>query len=147
MRSARFILPCLLVALLAAGCGPSFFKTKGRILKDGAPFHTGEGEGLRIFLVPIDPPKGAAFDAYAGEFNNDNGTFQIKGKDGNGVPPGKYRVTMQLMKNREDMFNGSLMGLRSPYTCEVRSSSDEVVVDLDQAKIQPAKGKKDKTRS
>lgn len=55
------------------------------------------------------------------------------GKDGQGLPLGKYRVTLQLMKNKEYLFKGKLMGARSPFTCEVTSGSTEVLVDLDQA--------------
>lgn len=51
---------------------------------------------------------------------------------------------MQLMKDKEDLFNGALMGPRSPFTCEIKNSSDEVVVDLDQAKIPPPKVRREK---
>jgi hypothetical protein len=143
MRRFRCLLPCLLIAFVGVGCG-SQIKAKGRVVKDGAPFQPGEGEAVRIFFVPLDPPQGTTYDSYAGEFNNQDGTFQIKGKDGSGLPPGKYRITMQLMKNKEDLFNGGLMGPRSPFTCEVKSSSDEVVVDLDQVRLPPPKVKREK---
>jgi ABC-type glycerol-3-phosphate transport system substrate-binding protein len=143
MRCFRILLPCLLICVASAGCG-SQIKAKGRIVKGGEPFKPGEGEGVRIFFVPLDPPEGNTYDSYAGEFNNENGTFQIKGKDGNGLPPGKYRITMQLMKNKEDLFNGALMGPRSPFKCEIKSAADEVVVDLDQVKIPPPKVKRER---
>ena len=143
MRCLRVLLPCLLICVVGAGCG-SHIKTKGRVVKGGEPFKPGEGEGVRIFFVPLDPREDNTYDSYAGEFNNENGTFQIKGKDGNGLPPGKYRITMQLMKDKEDLFSGALMGPRSPFTCEIKSSSDEVVVDLDQARIPPPKVKQEK---
>ncbi len=134
MRPLRHCLPALLLSLLALGCGDSsFIKAKGRITKGGLPYHTGEGEGLRIFLVPLDPPQGSHYDSYAAEYDPDAGTFQVKGKDGKGLPPGKYRVGLQLMKDKEDLLGGSLLGKKSPFTCEVTSRGDDLVIDLDQA--------------
>jgi hypothetical protein len=141
MRCFRYLLLCLLICLVSMGCGNSQIKAKGRVLKGGAPFQPAEGEAVRIFFEPLDPPQGS-YDSYAGEFNNKDGTFQINGKDGTGLPPGKYRITLQLMKNKEDLFNGGLMGRRSPFSCEVKRSSDEAVVDLDQVKLPPAKVRK-----
>jgi hypothetical protein len=132
MRSRRSLLPMLLIGLCTVGCGgPSMIKAKGRVVKGGAPFKLGEGEGLRIFFVPLEPGE-SGYDSYAAEFHKD-GTFQVKGKDGRGLPPGKYRVMLQLMKDKEDLFDGRFMGRRSPFLCEVRKASDVVVVDLDQA--------------
>jgi hypothetical protein len=134
MCTIRGVLPFLLIGLFAIGCGSGFIKAKGRVLKGGEPFHPGEGEALRIILAPVDPPTGSTYDSYAAEFHPDDGSFQVKGKDGNGLPPGKYRVSLELLKKKEDLFKGSYTGARSPFTCEVTNSSSELVVDLDQAK-------------
>jgi hypothetical protein len=125
----------LLIGLTAAGCGgSSLTRAKGRVVKGGEPFRPGEGESLRIILVPLEAPSGGGYDSYAAEFHKEDGTFEVKGKDGKGLPPGKYRVTLQLLKKKEDLFQGSLSGPNSPFTCEVGGSSSEVVVDLDQVK-------------
>jgi hypothetical protein len=135
MRFIYRVLPCLLIGLLALGCGNNgIVKAKGRILKGGVPFHPGEGEALRIILAPLEAPAGSTYDSYAAEFHPDDGTFQVKGKDGNGLPPGRYRISVELLKKKEDLFKGSLTGPSSPLTCEVTSASSELVVDLDQAK-------------
>ena len=89
---------------------------------------------MRIILAPLETPAGSTYDSYAAEFHPDDGTFLVLGKDGNGLPPGKYRVNVELLKKKEDLFKGSLTGPRSPLTCEVTSASSELVVDLDQAK-------------
>jgi hypothetical protein len=131
MVPRRYLPLILLIGLCSLGCGrSSMIQAKGRVLKGGTPFKLGEGEGLRIFFLPLEPT-GSGYDSYAAEFHND-GTFTVKGKDGRGLPPGKYRVTLQLMKNKEDQFGGRFMGEKSPFVCEVNKASDEVVVDLDQ---------------
>jgi hypothetical protein len=147
MRGIRYLLPCLIICLVSAGCGTSHIKAKGRVIKGGEAFRPGEGEGVRIFYEPLDPPEGSSYNSYAGEFNNEDGTFQIKGKDGTGLPPGKYRITLQLMKNKEDLFNGALMGKKSPFTCEVKNASDVAVVDLDEFKPPPPKVRRGKAGS
>ena len=51
---------------------------------------------------------------------------------GAGLPPGKYRVSLQLMKNKEDQFGGRLVGVKSPFTVEVQRGGGDLVIDLDQ---------------
>ncbi len=57
----------------------------------------------------------------------------MQGKDGKGLPRGKYRVDLQLMKSKEDLLGGKLLGKKSPYVLEVTGSSDDLVIDLDTA--------------
>jgi hypothetical protein len=132
MRSARCALFCLLLGLLAVGCGTNNIKAKGRVVKGGEPFRPGEGEALRIILAPFDAPTGTTYDSYAAEFNPEDGTFLVKGKDGKGLPPGKYRIGVELIKKKEDQFKGRFTGKSSPFTCEVTSAGSEVIVDLGQ---------------
>lgn len=135
-RCTRLALTGLLVAALAGCGGSSNIKPKGRVLKGGQPFHTAEGQGLRLTFIPLEI-SGERYDSYPAIYNGEEGTFEVTGKDGTGLPPGKYRVGFELMKKREDQFKGRYLGGRSPYTCEVHSSGDEVVIDLDNP---PARG-------
>ena len=139
------------MGLLALGCGnSSFIKAKGRIVKGGQPFLTEEGEGLRIFFDPLELPPGHHYDSFAAIYDPDNGSFQVAGKDGQGLPPGKYRVGLQLMKSKEDRLGGALLGKKSPFTLEVTGTRDDLIIDLDQAKFDtllaqaatPKKGRK-----
>src|SRR5947209_8060251 len=149
MRPLRYLLPCLLIGLPSLGCGgSSFIKAKGHITKDGHPYVPGEGEGLRIFFVPLQSTGGPRYDSFAAEYHKDDGTFQVLGKDGKGLPPGKYRVSLQLMKHKEDLLGGKLLGPRSPFTCEVTGGGNDLVIDLDQAHfdalraaVKPRKGR------
>jgi hypothetical protein len=147
MRCFKSWLPALFVFLMATGCSSSMIKAKGRILKGGSPYQPEAGEGLRIILVPMESNQ-KSFDSYAAVYFPDKGRFEVQGKDGRGLPPGKYRVIIQLMKNKEDLFNNRLVS-KSPFTCEVPPESGEIVVDLDQVEglvkaPPPAKTKKPK---
>jgi hypothetical protein len=127
---------CLIgLALLSTlGCS-SLLRPKGRVIKGGQPLHTGPGEGLRIIFEPVKV-EGDAYNAYPAQFDGDSGTFVVTGKDGGGLPPGEYRISMQLMKKREDVFRGAYLGKKSPFICKVSSGSGEVVVDLDKGKVE-----------
>jgi hypothetical protein len=136
MYCSRRLLVCSLIALAALGCGGNrLIQAKGRVLKDGQPYLAKDGEGLRIVFEPTDPPQGTRYDSFAAEYHPADGTFQVRGKDGQGLPPGRYRVALQLMKSKEDLLGGKLMGKKSPLTCEVTGSKDDIVIDLDQAKF------------
>jgi hypothetical protein len=133
MRAPGRLIAVLLLGLSTLGCGKSgFVKPRGKVIKAGQPYCTPEGEGLRIFLSPIDA-QSKGYDSYAAEYNQDDGSFRVVGKDGNGLPPGKYHVSLQLMKSKEDLLNNKLLGKGSPLTCEVTSAGDDLVIDLDQA--------------
>jgi hypothetical protein len=140
-----YLPPCLALALLAGGCSQrDMLHTTGRIVKGGAPFLTQPGEGMRIFFVPTDAGQGTKWDVYAALYSAEDGTFKVIGKDGRGLPPGNYRIALEWLKDRNDLFHGFFGQAKSPITCEVASGMDEIVIDLDQYRI-PA-GKKGSQR-
>jgi hypothetical protein len=119
------------LCLLAAGCGDGRLRTKGRLVKGGQPFTPGEGEVVQILFVPILPDGKLPPDYYAAEVDQAAGTFRPAGKDGKGMPPGKYRVAIELMKKKKDQFGGRFDAERSPFVFDVDSATSEIVVDLD----------------
>src|SRR5439155_25521294 len=107
----------LLAVLLAAGCGGSGkLQTKGRLLKDGAPFVPAEDEIVRILFVPLPEGGARVTDFYVATFNRTDGTFQAAGNDGKGVPPGKYRIAMERPKQKKNRPKGAFSPERSPIT-------------------------------
>jgi hypothetical protein len=130
----RFIRSLLLVALfasLAFGCHKSgVFNAKGRIVKGGQPFHLADGQSLRLSFAPTKV-EGSRYDSYAGSFDPDDGTFEVVGKDGQGLPAGTYNVGIQLMQGKEDQLRGRLMGPKSGITLEVAAGAKDLVIDLD----------------
>jgi hypothetical protein len=136
MHPWRRISPLLLIGLtglLSLGCSGSHIKPKGHIVKGGQPFLAPEGSGFRVFFVPLEASGGNHYDSFAAAYDPSDGSFQVQGKDGNGMPPGKYRVDLQLMQSKEDLLGGRLLGKKSPYVFEVKSSSDNLIIDLDEA--------------
>jgi len=124
---------CFLAGFLALGCGDSgFVKARGRVIKGGEPFLADEGEGMRIVFVPLEA-SGTKYDTYAAAYDPYDGSFFVMGKQDKGLPPGKYRVSNELIKKKEDLLNGKLMGAKSPLTLEVTKNSKDLVIDLDQA--------------
>jgi hypothetical protein len=119
-----------LALLCLCGCGPIMLKTKGRVLKDGAPFLPGEGEYVRVTFVPIFEDGKNVEDLYVAQYDGKNGTFQVAGKDLRGMPPGKYRVAVELDKHRSDQLHGQFNAENSPFVFTVDSSTREIVVDL-----------------
>jgi hypothetical protein len=131
MRSFRFLMFVLLLGFFAAGCGPTMLKTPGRVVKSGAPFVPGPGEFVRVTFVPVATDGKRVEDYYVAQVNNQDGTFQVAGKDLRGMPPGKYRVAVELDKHRSDLLKGKFDAKRSPFVFDVDSHTGEILIDLD----------------
>jgi hypothetical protein len=130
MRLLRFAVIALTLAAVA-GCGSGLLTTRGRVLKGGAPFKPGPGQFVRVTFVPVLAPGKRAEDYYVAEYNAEDGTFQVAGKDRKGMPPGKYRVAVELDKSRADLLKGRFNADNSPFVYDVDSSTPEIVIDLD----------------
>jgi hypothetical protein len=106
-------------------------KTQGRLVKSGKPFIPGDGEAIQILFVPIFPDGKLPNDYYAAVVDQATGTFRPSGKDGKGMPPGKYRVAIELMKKKKDQFDGKYDSEKSPFVYDIDASTNEIVVELD----------------
>jgi hypothetical protein len=129
------LLAVLAIALVLAGCSRSGkLNTKGVILKDGEPLKVGAEDVVRVILVPMPEDGSHPNQLFAAEFNRDNSTFVVKGPDGRGMPPGKYRVAVEVLQARKDVFKGAFSSENSPLFCTIQSSSDEITVDVGKGK-------------
>src|SRR4029077_18187191 len=118
-------------ALLLSGCGgDGKLKARGQIVKDGAPFTVPEEENVKIGFFPIFPDGKRADNSYFAEYSNSDGKFKVVGADGNGLPPGKYRVSVEHQRKKKDLFKGAYDADRSPFVFDIDSSSKEIVIDL-----------------
>jgi hypothetical protein len=121
----------LLAALLLAGCGRGLVQPKGRVLKDGAPLALKEQEYVNIFFVPV-VAQGEKHpgDVYAARYNDADGAFQATGKDGKGLPPGKYKITVEHLRKKRDLLNGAFGADKTPFVRDIDSRTGEIVLDL-----------------
>jgi hypothetical protein len=119
----------MLAAIVAAGCnGPPMLKTEGRLVRGGEAVRPGPGELVHVIFVPATD--GRANDYFAAEFNAADGTFQAAGKDGRGMPPGKYRVWVEVLKNKKDLLKGAFDEEHTPFVYDVSAATGELVLDL-----------------
>jgi hypothetical protein len=119
------------LVLTISGCGGADrLQTRGRILKDGQPFRPDEGDVVRVMFVPIPADGGRATDFHMAEFNATDGTFRAAGKDLKGIPPGKYRVTVEHLRKKKDLLKGAFDAENSPIIREINSTAEEVTIDL-----------------
>ncbi len=133
----RKCLPILvaIICLWAAGCGTRMLKPEGRLLKKGAPFVPGDAEAVHVTFFPdVEQPD---HEPYPARVNREDGTFRVVGVDGRGLPPGKYRATVQIMKKRKDILNGAFDRTRSPFKIDLTSSTGEITLDLDEPSLAP----------
>lgn len=117
-----------MVLIAAAGCGDGRLQTRGRVVKGGVAFVPPEGEFVRVTFYPMSATTG---DAYAAEVRREDATFRVAGKDGSGMPPGKYRVAVEHDRKRSDLLKGKFGVADSPFTFDVTASTGEIVLDLD----------------
>jgi hypothetical protein len=123
----------LLVVLMAAGCGgPSMIQPKGRVLKNGSPLALKDDEYVNVFFVPIIADgETHPGDVYAARYNDADGTFLATGKNGKGLPPGKYRISVEHFRRKKDLLDGKFNGEKSPFVREVKDATTELTLDLD----------------
>jgi hypothetical protein len=154
-RRAWNLIPLSLALVAISGCGSSQgIWVTGKLTKGGAKYEVPADQNLHITFYSMDPFKNGertipAGEAYMGVFKPDDGTFTVTASDGNGIPPGKYRVslTQQLTRKAVDKKNEKLkpsqtlfdrdtdmlkgqFGPNSPIVREVKTS-EELVIDLD----------------
>ena len=132
MASYRIGTAALLCALVLTGCsGDGMLKTKGRVVKGGAPITLKEGEDLGIFFYPLNGDGKLGTTVYPAFFNAADSTFHVTGSDRRGMPPGKYRVAVELKLNKRDQFKGAYDMNHSPFVFDVDANTKEIVIDLD----------------
>src|SRR6266566_2333159 len=102
----RILTSALVLAFLftfvGCGKGDGKLRTKGRLLKGGEEYVPEEDEFIQITFVPIPADGQPAKDYYWADVDQDTGTFAPAGKDRKGLPPGRYRVAVELMKQKKD---------------------------------------------
>lgn len=124
-----------LAILFVSGCGPSLIKVKGRILRGGKPQLGEKNDAVMVVFYPYSEGGAGPEEAYTANFSSArDGSFEIRGKTGKGIPPGKYRIGVKLLYGRgdkKDRLRGEFGPQNSTIVREITSSIKEVLVDLD----------------
>ena len=134
---------CLLAATLGpiAGCGKSGPKTvrvTGRILLNGQPLAVTPTEAqlgavqLRFIELGADgAPSGPSYSANA----KPDGSFNVLGIGGRGLPPGNYRIAVyQYDPYPEDKLGGRFSDERSKIVRRIEADTDLGTIDLAEVK-------------
>jgi len=129
IRCGALAVFALLFCLAGSGCSKSGLKPTGKIVKNGEPFKLSE-KGLFVISVSSADEK----DAGAMPVNSKPyGTFEVVGKEGKGIPAGKYRFSVQAIDpyttTGKDMFNGRFYGDKSPFVEDIKGNQ-EIILDI-----------------
>jgi hypothetical protein len=119
------------VFLLLTGCGTPRYRIPGRITQGGQPFQHDDDDAVAVTFVPIPPEGEIARDYFYAEVDQKTGTFWAAGGTKKGIPLGKYRVAIELKRNRKDLFKGKYGTENSPFVFDIVSGTQEIVIDLD----------------
>jgi hypothetical protein len=134
----------LIFALLLAGCDSSekAVLVTGTLLKDGKPY-TISAQGL----PPGDPgfrlgfhtlnPNGQLGESFFAVYAANDGTFEVPGPRGKGIPPGKYRISLQKgAMGRPDELKNVFSAEKSPLQVELPDASHaKIEADLDKKTV------------
>jgi hypothetical protein len=138
MRCFRLLPVFVLLGLFCLGCSrDGYFNARGRIVKGGRPLILPEGQGLRVFFCPSETG-GTRYDSFAASYDPTDGSFEVMGKDGRGLPPGKYYIGLQLMEKKEDLLGGRLLGPKSGLSLDVVPGAKDLVINLDESPFDKA---------
>ncbi len=125
-RRGRMALCAALIAL--AGCTPAEKKVvvKGKLLDNGKPLHIAtEGlppgeRGIRLSFYPVQE-NGTLGDPEEATVAPQTATFELRGHDGKGIKPGKYRVGYTI---------GSLFGRPGEKTRQLQPEQSKIIRDI-----------------
>jgi hypothetical protein len=132
MRNAVLWLLAIAIGVQLPGCskGPKLLRGKGQVVKDGEDFVPDDEENLQVALVPIQDDNSPAKNFYYAEVDQSSGRFFAAGADKKGVPPGSYRVLVELKKDKKDLLKGKFFNMQSPFIFEIDDNSEPMVVDI-----------------
>ena len=122
----------LLAVFITTGCGKpnNLIRAKGQVVKNGENYRPDEDENLQVCFSPVADDFSPPRNWYAAEVDPATGAFYAAGGEKKGMPPGKYRVMIELKKNRKDLLGGKFDSLNSPYIFDVDPTSEEMIVDI-----------------
>lgn len=145
--------PIALALALLPGCGGSghYVWVTGKLLKGETPYAAPAGQSVTLAFVGIETMDASGkMVKYTDQYQADldpSGSFKLRGPEGQGIPPGKYRVAISQRYTREafealkprpkglvrddDVLKDAFGLMTSPIVREVKGPAD-LVIDMDQ---------------
>jgi len=124
---------CLSLALAGCGGGGGGVKAKGKVtVKGGGDLVIPKGAQLVVVFIPEEK----AADTYPANFPDAAKTdFEVSGKENKGIPPGKYKVTVELNEygppaGKKDLLGGKYAAGKTPIHKEV-TGPDVGAIEVD----------------
>jgi len=130
VRLCLFFFAAAGATLVLAGCGgPTFVKVKGKFVDGGQPVAPDANRSYNLVFVPKD--KG---EREIGLVNNPEGEFELLGRDGRGLSPGKYQVQMQVTdpspSKRMQPLIRRFANDQSPIVVDISEKPEPLVIDI-----------------
>ncbi len=92
-RRHPVVLAC--AALFFSGCGSNGVKLEGKLVKDGKPLPAQPDAIMNLSFHALSP-EGDVLAVYPAKVNESDGSFVLYGPKGNRLPPGNYRININL---------------------------------------------------
>jgi hypothetical protein len=92
------------LGLAGCGSGDNIWVT-GVLLKGGEMYKPPEGRKLALYFCPmkVETAGKLAGDVQMADYDPRDGSFTVPGREGYGIPPGKYRVAVVETLRREEL--------------------------------------------
>jgi hypothetical protein len=127
-----------LVMLSLVGCSSppqeKVVAVKGRVTNAGAPLQV-SGREIGLGRVEIAfhrvQPDGTVSTEFESAAADEQGNFTVRGRDGKGIKPGKYRVAVrQWDPDPTDKLEGKFAPDKSPIEREVGETATTIEIDV-----------------
>lgn len=130
-----------LVCLLIAGCasGEKLTTVRGKVVEEGQPIairpYEEGGNCLQVLFIPADDSGAIVNAPVHSDYASEDGTFEISGDMGKGIPLRKYRVAilrvgMSPTSGSSDLWKGKFDAQKTPFVVDVTGSQGDVVIDI-----------------
>jgi hypothetical protein len=133
-RTVLLSLVLLAACTLIPACskGPPPILVKGTVLNNGQPLKI-DSNGSMTLMFDRVVEKGETPERFSTRVVQDSGAFEITGKDGKGVPPGKYKIGLVVMLPKptaeSEHWNQAFSGGKSPIMRDI-TSPEPLTIDL-----------------
>ena len=127
-RTPGMLMVMIVVCFAGCGSGDNIWVT-GVLQKGGEMYKPPDGHKLALYFCPMPgegsaPPTG---DVELADYDSRDGRFTVPGRDGSGIPRGKYRVAVVETIRREEL--DKLKKSSKPKRGEKRINDDTNVLE------------------